>query len=41
MNSDFVELVRGNEPGIASEFGMSPPRFLLEIEITAGTQIQG
>lgn len=40
-NPEFVDLVYGNSLGIAGEFHMSSPRFVLEIEITAGTHRQG
>ncbi len=37
-DSEFVSLVSGNSHGMAKEFGIPPPRFVLEIEISAGTQ---
>jgi len=41
MDSEFLELVKGNAPGMAKELRFSAPRFVLQIEISAGTRRQG
>ncbi|MDP2816229.1 MAG: hypothetical protein Q8O19_06075, partial [Rectinemataceae bacterium] len=35
--SDFLKLVSGSDPGMANEYGITPPRYVLNVMLTAGT----